>query len=169
MESSIDNEKVGGSHVVVVPDEGRTNRAVLFPNDPEDVEDGKRRHKGAEMKRQMTQEEIQLAAAGYEHLEQAKTIATENNKLDEVDITEHRLSLTEVENVLNASFDYKDPSRSYGLTSDEAAMRLKRDGPNALTPPKKKSALRKVCSAATFLDNFILSHIFFSCSIWIAF
>ena len=39
--------------------------------------------------------------------------------------------------------NWTDPAQSRGLTAADAEERLKRDGPNALTPPKK-SALQKV-------------------------
>ena len=36
------------------------------------------------------------------------------------------------------------------LSVEEAKERLSRDGPNVLTPPKKKSALRKACLLSIF-------------------
>ena len=45
-------------------------------------------------------------------------------------ITEHNLSMSELENTMKTDF-------TLGLSSDEAASRLLRYGPNALTPPKK--------------------------------
>ncbi len=102
-------------------------RAVAFPDDDD---------------RQMTQEEIRLAAAGYDHLTKDKP--AEDSKFGDVDITEHSLPIHEVESLLSTSFNWTDPAQSRGLTSAEAEARLQRDGPNALTPPKKKSALQKV-------------------------
>mmetsp|Transcript_6695 Transcript_6695/g.10973 ORF Transcript_6695/g.10973 Transcript_6695/m.10973 type:complete len:1087 (+) Transcript_6695:40-3300(+) len=54
--------------------------------------------------------------------QQAKNSATAE------DITEHMLSLEEVESLLKTNFES-------GLTAAEAAERLERDGPNRLTPP----------------------------------
>jgi sodium/potassium-transporting ATPase subunit alpha len=96
------------------------------------------------MRRQLTQEEARLAAAGYEHLTKEKT-GPENVKFGDVDITEHSLPIHEVEGLLNTSFNWTDPAQSRGLSAVEAEARLQRDGPNALTPPKKKSALQMVC------------------------
>jgi sodium/potassium-transporting ATPase subunit alpha len=45
---------------------------------------------------------------------------------------------------MGTSINAGNPSASSGLTAEEAQARLARDGPNQLTPPKKKSALRKV-------------------------
>ena len=129
-------------------DENPTARAVAFPenNDTEEKPMSAMRTKGNELKRQLTQEEKDLAAAGYEHLEEQKVKKSEpGTKLDQnVDLNEHHLALSELGERLNISIDLKDPNRSSGLTPEEAAARLVRDGQNILTPPKKKSALRKV-------------------------
>jgi len=117
-------------------------RTVAFPED-DHPRDEKHRPSGVEMKRQLTQEEIRLAAAGYEHLTKAKS-REEGTKFGDVDITEHSRPIHEIEGLLQSSFNFVDPAQSRGLTADDAEARLKRDGPNALTPPKKKSALQKV-------------------------
>lgn len=119
-------------------------RAVAFPNEAEITEEklgGGAKPKGIEMKRELTREDKELAAAGYEHLEEKKG---QKPELQQVDITEHRLILADLHKTLETSFDAKVPEQSRGLTSEEAAARLERDGRNVLTPPKKKSALRKV-------------------------
>lgn len=112
----------------------------------EKIHHGHLRPRGVEMKREMTKEDKELAAAGYEHLEEHKTKGKkgESSELDKVDIQEHRLPFSELGKTLDTSIDTKDPGSSYGLTTEEAKARLTRDGPNILTPPKKKSALRKV-------------------------
>jgi hypothetical protein len=124
-------------------------RAVAFPEDERHPRDEKQRPLGVEMRRQMTEEDARLAAAGYEHLDKEKS-APENVKFGDVDITEHTLPIHEIETLLQISFNWTDPAQSPGLTTAEAEVRLKRDGPNALTPPKKKSALQKVCICARF-------------------
>lgn len=125
-------------------------RAVAFPEEDErHRRDEKQRPLGVEMRRQMTEEDARLAAAGYEHLTKEKT-GPEDVKFGDVDITEHSLPIHEIENLLRISFNWNDPAQSPGLTTAEAEERLKRDGPNALTPPKKKSALQKVCKCARF-------------------
>lgn len=130
---------------------------VAFPEESPIDDEGKIRPKGPEMRRQMTIEEIQLAAAGYEHLDQGKAKSTAKEpQLDEADIREHLLTLQDAVDNLDTSFDTKDPPQSYGLTAEEAAARLKRDGLNALTPPKKKSALRKYFDCLRSMFNVIL-------------
>lgn len=125
-------------------------RAIAFPESEKIREEryiGQSRPKGPEMKRTLTQEERDLADAGYEHLDASKQNKHSPAEPANVDIQEHKLALAALEDALNTSFDYKDASRSYGLTSEEAKARLQRDGPNILTPTKKKSALRKVCGS----------------------
>jgi sodium/potassium-transporting ATPase subunit alpha len=130
-------------------EENVVSRAVAFPEEPpihEKVSGGPR-IKGPDMKRELTKDEKDLAAAGYDHLEEAKSEkGPQKAELKNVDIVEHHLSLDELQSTLNVSFNAKEPSSSHGLTKEEAAARLARDGPNQLTPPKKKSALRRVCS-----------------------
>ena len=116
-------------------------RAVVLPEDTIREEKVVR---GVEMThRSITKEDKELAAAGYVHLGTPKDQKTE--KEAHVDIHEHNLSFDGLRDELKTNFDLKDPGHSFGLTSDEAKDRLARDGPNMLTPPKKKSALRKVC------------------------
>ncbi|KAH8980852.1 aminophospholipid-transporting P-type ATPase [Lactarius hatsudake] len=103
----------------------------------------------------MTHEEIRLAAAGYDHLTKDKPSA-EDTKFGDVDITEHSLPIHEVESSLSTSFNWTDPAQSRGLTTAEAEARLARDGPNALTPPKKKSAFQKYIDCLRSLFNIIL-------------
>ena len=127
-------------------------RAVAFgPNDRSGDVDEKAPHpprpKGVEMKREMTKEDKELADAGYEHLKEEKAQGQkggDEGKLDNVDIVEHKLAFNDLQATLDTAFDPKDPAASPGLSSDEAKARLARDGQNVLTPPKKKSALRKV-------------------------
>jgi sodium/potassium-transporting ATPase subunit alpha len=124
-------------------------RAVAFPDDERHPRDGKDRLVGVEMRREMTEEDARLAAAGYEHITKEKS-GPETVKFGDVDITEHQLPIHEIESLLHISFNWTDPAQSPGLTTAEAEARLNRDGPNALTPPKKKSALQKVCTCARF-------------------
>jgi sodium/potassium-transporting ATPase subunit alpha len=125
-------------------------RTVAFNHGRGEIHEEKLHHghvrpRGVEIKREMTKEDKELAAAGYEHLEEQKTKAKAGtSEFDNVDLTEHRLGFSELPKVLETQIDTKDPGASFGLTSEEAKERLVRDGPNVLTPPKKKSALRKV-------------------------
>lgn len=152
--SNASSEKVALSQDVLPFDdlEAAGTRVVAFnPQEhgeihEEKVHYGHPRSRGVEMKREMTKEDMELAAAGYEHLEELKTKAKTGGSdgLDKVDIVEHHLNFDELRKELDTQIDAKDPGGSYGLTADEAKARLTRDGPNILTPPKKKSALRKV-------------------------
>jgi magnesium-transporting ATPase (P-type) len=84
-----------------------------------------------ELKKTLTQEEKDLSAAGYEHLD----ANGKQRKLEETNLDIQ---------------DHEDPGHSSGLTAAEAKSRLEQDGPNILTPPKKKSTLRKVRFQITY-------------------
>ncbi|PSR80297.1 hypothetical protein PHLCEN_2v6769 [Hermanssonia centrifuga] len=138
-------------------------RTVAFPGEHDEVHEEKIHHghlrpRGVEMKREMTKEDKELAAAGYEHLEELKLKGKKGDttEVDKVDIVEHRLSFHELGKALDANIDTKDPGISYGLTSEDAKARLARDGPNVLTPPKKKSALRKYFDCLMTMFNILL-------------
>lgn len=121
------------------------NRAVIFPEEHpirEEKITASTRPKGVEIRRTLTQEQKELAAAGYADLEHPKEDKDQDDS--KVDIQEHRLPFDALVDELKTSFDVQDPAHSLGLTTDEAKVRLQRDGPNILTPPKKKSAFRKV-------------------------
>lgn len=122
------------------------SRAIAFPDENvvEEKPKGALRPKGVEMKRNLTKDDKELAAAGYEHLEEQKVSKDKQADLSQVDIQEHMLNMADLEKELDTSFDQKQPSASVGLLPADAKTRLERDGPNVLTPPKKKSALRKV-------------------------
>ncbi|KAM5542747.1 hypothetical protein V8D89_003708 [Ganoderma adspersum] len=137
------------------------HRAVVFPDAGADIQEKPihvhvARPKGVEMKREMTKEDKELADAGYEELNQEKAQANANAKLDNVDINEHKLSFKDLQAELDTTFDAKDPGLSPGLTNDDAKTRLSRDGPNVLTPPKKKSALRKYYDCLVTMFNILL-------------
>ena len=122
-------------------------RAVVLPEPEDNIirEEKVTAVRGVEMThRTITKEDKELAAAGYVHLGTPKDQKTE--KESHIDIHEHNLPFDGLTDALKTNFDLKDPGHSFGLTSDEAKDRLARDGPNMLTPPKKKSALRKVCA-----------------------
>jgi sodium/potassium-transporting ATPase subunit alpha len=125
-------------------------RAIAFPEDEKIHEErlkGLSRPKGPEMRRTLTQEDRELADAGYEHLDASKQKKTGSEDDNNIDIQEHKMSFATLENELKASFDVQDASKSRGLTEEEAKARLQRDGPNVLTPTKKRSALMKVCNS----------------------
>ncbi|KAF8188333.1 aminophospholipid-transporting P-type ATPase [Pholiota molesta] len=106
------------------------------------------------MKRTLTQEEKDLAAAGYDHLKPKDE--GDDKVAAAADITEHQLGFDALGDELKTHFDTKEPDHSHGLTSDEAKLRLQRDGANVLTPPKKKSALRKFLERLLTMFNILL-------------
>ncbi|KAI0823899.1 aminophospholipid-transporting P-type ATPase [Trametes gibbosa] len=110
------------------------------------------------MKREMTKEEKELAEAGYQDLVEEKVQGHKGSDtaLDGVDIREHGLAFDALEAELDTTFDHKDPTQSSGLSADEAKARLARDGQNVLTPPKKKSALRKYWDCLVTMFNILL-------------
>jgi sodium/potassium-transporting ATPase subunit alpha len=135
-------------------------RAVAFPDAKDDDEKAhvRRVGTGIQIKREMTQEDRELANAGYEHLEEQKAKQQGDSDFGNVDIVEHKLSLKDLEVELQTSFSAKEPGSSQGLSSEQAKERLARDGRNVLTPPKKKSAFRKVCNYNPKLVEFNLYH-----------
>ncbi|KAG6917021.1 hypothetical protein DXG01_004147 [Tephrocybe rancida] len=139
-------------------EEVTTTRVVAFPSDVVEHEEkaiNALRPKGVEMHRSMTQEDKELSAAGYEHLEAQKIKVGAPADASNVDIQEHRLPFSKIEEALQTSIDAKDPGGSYGLTAAEAQVRLQRDGRNVLTPPKKKSAFRKIQKSEAILASFL--------------
>ncbi|KAJ6500696.1 aminophospholipid-transporting P-type ATPase [Mycena sanguinolenta] len=106
-----------------------------------------------ELKHTLTHEDKELAAAGYDHLEEKKKSAAEESN---VDISEHHIPLVDLGETLKTSIDTKDPDGSHGLTAAEAAARLARDGPNILTPPKKRSPLRQYIDRLLTMFNILL-------------
>ncbi|EJU00784.1 aminophospholipid-transporting P-type ATPase [Dacryopinax primogenitus] len=122
---------------------------------------------GVGMRRQLTQEQKELSAAGYAHLQEeraakAKEKGKGKKELDleekQVDIHEHQYTPARVMDEFHTTFALPPlaAGTSIGLSEQEAAARLKRDGPNVLTPPKKKSALRRFFDCLSSLFNVLL-------------
>jgi sodium/potassium-transporting ATPase subunit alpha len=116
-------------------------------------------NKNLEMRRELTQEDKELSRANYDHLEKQKSHGEKGGDDDDekgggganhADIREHRYTMEQLQDILKANFDSKNAPSSFGLTSEEAAARLARNGPNVLTPPKKKSAFQKASSKLYF-------------------
>lgn len=132
---------------------------VAFPpsnNDLNAEEKREPRQPGLEMRREMTKDDKELAQAGYDHLEPPKT-TTAKRDLGHVEISEHQLSAADLQSAMRTTFNAKDPGSTQGLSQTEVEARLQADGPNVLTPPKKKSALRKVCFIYMFFA--IITHL----------
>ncbi|KAJ1861651.1 hypothetical protein LPJ78_005200 [Coemansia sp. RSA 989] len=78
-----------------------------------------------------------------------------------VDITEHLLTLDQVCDKYKVQANADHAQSSYGLSQTQAAQILAENGPNTLTPPKKKSSLQKylICLSSVFNLMLILSGI----------
>ncbi|KAJ1817484.1 hypothetical protein LPJ75_001701 [Coemansia sp. RSA 2598] len=77
-------------------------------------------------------------------------------KAKSVDITEHLMSLDEVCAKYSVKVDAHRPQDSPGLQEQQAADLLARNGPNTLTPPKRKSGLHKFLICLSSLFNLML-------------
>ncbi|SCV71466.1 BQ2448_3054 [Microbotryum intermedium] len=120
------------------------------------------------LNRELTQEVKDRAAAGYQHanektkesaLQFIEIVSSEFLPHDIDDLTpqvDHHLTFAEVATKFETSFDVENPANSKGLTSAVAAERLGRNGPNALTPPARKSGLRKYLESVSSLFNILL-------------
>ncbi|KAI9345029.1 hypothetical protein BDR26DRAFT_818675 [Obelidium mucronatum] len=71
-------------------------------------------------------------------------------------VTEHLMTISEVATKYNVSIDASKPQDSQGLTAAEAAKRLAENGPNQLTPPKKRHWLLRFLDILLGLFNLML-------------
>ncbi|KAJ2391701.1 hypothetical protein GGI05_002872, partial [Coemansia sp. RSA 2603] len=89
-----------------------------------------------------------------------ETAIEEKGKLEEkvksVDITEHLMSIDEVCAKYSVKVNPERPQDSPGLGEQQAAELLLRNGPNTLTPPKKKSGFHKFMICLSSLFNLML-------------
>ncbi|KAJ3517123.1 hypothetical protein NLJ89_g701 [Agrocybe chaxingu] len=130
-------------------------KIVAFPEDGHTQRGEKNCPVSVEMGRTLTQEEQDLAAAGYEHLHPSSKDSKARGEMH-LDIFEHKLSFKKLEDILKTHFDVKDPAQSYGLAADQVEQRLQENGPNVLTPPKKKSVFRKFLDRLFTMFNILL-------------
>ncbi|KAJ2854100.1 hypothetical protein J3B02_002838 [Coemansia erecta] len=79
-----------------------------------------------------------------------------DEKAKNVDITEHLMSLDEVCAKYSVKVNADRPQDSCGLQEHQAADLLVRNGPNTLTPPKRKSGLHKFLICLSSLFNLML-------------
>ncbi|KAI8868535.1 P-type cation exchange, alpha subunit of ATPase [Ramicandelaber brevisporus] len=82
--------------------------------------------------------------------------AAKGAKAKSLDITEHLLSVNEVSAKFGTQVDTKRPAESGGLTPAVAAERLAANGPNVLTPPKRKPWWRVYLECLINLFNVLL-------------
>ncbi|KDE09553.1 hypothetical protein, variant [Microbotryum lychnidis-dioicae p1A1 Lamole] len=104
------------------------------------------------LNRELTQEVKDRAAAGYQDANEK----TKESASQFIEIVDHHLTVAEVAKKFDTSFDVENPANSKGLTSAVAAERLRTNGPNALTPPVRKSGLRKYLESLSSLFNILL-------------
>ncbi|SCZ89305.1 BZ3500_MvSof-1268-A1-R1_Chr1-1g01094 [Microbotryum saponariae] len=104
------------------------------------------------LNRELTQEVKDRAAAGYQDANEK----TKESASQFIEIVDHHLTVAEVAKKFDTTFDVKNPANSKGLTSAVAAERLQTNGPNALTPPARKSGLRKYLESLSSLFNILL-------------
>jgi sodium/potassium-transporting ATPase subunit alpha len=110
-------------------EENIAQRAVAFPDN--DIHEERRgtRPKGIEMKRELTQEDKELAEAIHKGKKGEKDF-------DSVDITEHKLAFGPLSEALKTSFDTKVPGQSHGLSTSEAKARYCLNLPFYSTSPE---------------------------------
>ncbi|KAJ1566984.1 hypothetical protein HK096_011393, partial [Nowakowskiella sp. JEL0078] len=58
-------------------------------------------------------------------------------KANKVELTEHLLTFDQMKEKFSTNFDHIRAVNSQGISSEDAANRLKQNGPNILSPPKK--------------------------------
>ncbi|KAI7868896.1 hypothetical protein BDF14DRAFT_1789061 [Spinellus fusiger] len=75
---------------------------------------------------------------------------------ENVDITEHLLSIEECATRFQTHVDQTKPSDSHGLTLAQAQEILARTGPNVLSPPKKRHPILKYFDCVVKLFNLLL-------------
>ncbi|KAJ2769663.1 hypothetical protein IWQ56_002461, partial [Coemansia nantahalensis] len=73
-----------------------------------------------------------------------------------IDITEHLLTADEVCDKYSVQINEARPQDSFGLSADRAAQLLAANGPNSLTPPKKRSPLVRFLLCLASLFNLML-------------
>ncbi|CAG8753261.1 35611_t:CDS:2, partial [Gigaspora margarita] len=84
-----------------------------------------------------------------------KTKSDENEK-KQVDIDEHLFSPEEIAERYHVNINTVKPSESYGLHENHALDLLNKNGPNILTPPKKKHPIVKYLECLSSLFNILL-------------
>ncbi|TPX30672.1 hypothetical protein SmJEL517_g05824 [Synchytrium microbalum] len=80
----------------------------------------------------------------------------EADRTKHVDITEHLMPIDEVLATYKTAVNSSHPVESPGLSNDEAKARLLRDGPNMLSPPKKRNVILRFLDILLGLFNLML-------------
>ncbi|KAI8827006.1 uncharacterized protein EV422DRAFT_549544 [Fimicolochytrium jonesii] len=85
-----------------------------------------------------------------------KKPAADDKKAETVDISEHMLSIEDIQKKYNVSVDPAKPAASAGLSTAEAQKRLTEQGLNQLSPPKKRHPFLKFMDHLLGLFNLML-------------
>ncbi|KAJ3098907.1 hypothetical protein HDU96_010895 [Phlyctochytrium bullatum] len=80
----------------------------------------------------------------------------EQKEEKKLDIDDHLLTFDQIQQRHQTRFDPKKPVTSAGLDAGEAARRLETNGPNILTPPKKKPAILLYLECLANVFNLLL-------------
>ncbi|KAI9099834.1 hypothetical protein DFS34DRAFT_648779 [Phlyctochytrium arcticum] len=92
-----------------------------------------------------------------EDASQKKDHAADEKKAEKsLDISEHMLTIEQVEKKYNVKVSIDKPSQSPGLSSEDAARRLVEQGPNQLSPPKRRHPFLKFMDHLLGLFNLML-------------
>ncbi|KAI8614826.1 hypothetical protein BC830DRAFT_1169101 [Chytriomyces sp. MP71] len=87
---------------------------------------------------------------------QASAPAKKQDDAKSLNLTEHMLSIEEVAAKYSVAINEAKPADSQGLSAAEAAKRLAENGPNALSPPKKRHPFLRFLDILTGLFNIML-------------
>ncbi|KAI9358903.1 hypothetical protein DFJ73DRAFT_135213 [Zopfochytrium polystomum] len=98
---------------------------------------------------------VAAPAATHSEKEKGKGDA-KKEEAAKLNVTEHLLSLEEIQAKFETSFNTQKPAESAGLSAAVAAKRLQENGPNSLTPPKKRHPFLKFLDLLFGLFNLML-------------
>jgi len=102
------------------------------------------------------QPEVQTPKPPVKYVPSPKSPKNRNEEAKNVDITEHLEDISVVAERYKTGINLAKPAESKGLDSSIADQRLHENGPNILTPPKKKSALVRYLESLASLFNLLL-------------
>ncbi|KAJ3039704.1 hypothetical protein HDV00_011936 [Rhizophlyctis rosea] len=109
-------------------------------------------------RRQSTSPTDALTSNASEEVKAIEQMAATDRKAHiQTDITEHRLPLSTLTSRLSTSVNTKTPLKSAGLSSEAAANRLAENGPNAISPPKRRLPIWKFLQCLANLFNVLLA------------
>ncbi|KAI9004751.1 hypothetical protein BC832DRAFT_558101 [Gaertneriomyces semiglobifer] len=139
-------------------------RSVLSNNDATDLESTRRNQDAANIIATNVKERIAATGADVDAAEQPSAVEHALGTTERVakpaafdtDIDDHRLSFRDVSAKYATSVNFKNPSKSVGLSPEEAVLRRDRYGSNMLTPPKKTPWYWKFLQCLASVFNVLL-------------